>query len=52
VRWRASVVGHEAAILKLKEYAASSANEFVLMHLPTQTVIATTGDPNASSVMD
>jgi hypothetical protein len=37
-RWRASIAGHELAIFKLKEIAASSANEFQLMHLPTQTM--------------
>jgi hypothetical protein len=48
VRWRTSVVGHEAAIVKLKEIAVSSTNEFQLMHLPTQTIIATINEPKPS----
>jgi hypothetical protein len=39
--WRATVVGHEDAIRKLRELAEAGANEFCLMHLGTQTVIAT-----------
>jgi hypothetical protein len=38
--WRCSVVGHEAAIGKLKEMAAMSHHEFIVMHLPTKSVIA------------
>jgi hypothetical protein len=48
MRWRASVAGHEPAILKLKEIAVSSTNEFQLMHLPTQTIIATLNEPKPS----
>ncbi len=40
VLWKSSVVGHENAICKLKELAASTKNECFLMHLPTNTVIA------------
>ena len=47
MRWRASVVGHEPAIAKLKELAAKSGNEFRVMHLPTQAVIATINAPKA-----
>jgi hypothetical protein len=39
--WRCSVVGHEAAISRLKELAAKSDNEFVVMYIPTRSVIAT-----------
>jgi hypothetical protein len=38
--WRCSVVGHEAAIAKLKELAAKSKNEFVVIYIPTKSVIA------------
>jgi len=38
--WRCSVVGHETAIRKLRELANSSPNEFTLMHLPSNAVIA------------
>jgi hypothetical protein len=43
--WRCSVVGHDAAIAKLKELAAKSPNEFVVMYLPGSTVIATLKTP-------
>ncbi len=39
--WQCSVVGHEAAIHKLQELAAASLNEFTLMYLPSNSVIAT-----------
>jgi hypothetical protein len=39
--WRTKVEGHEAAIAKLEESAKKSRNEFRLMHLPTNAVIAT-----------
>jgi hypothetical protein len=39
--WRGTVVGHEDAVEKLKRVAKNSPNEFRLMHIPTQTVIAT-----------
>ena len=38
--WRVAVPGHEAAIQTLQEFAAKSPNEFRLMHLATNTVIA------------
>jgi hypothetical protein len=38
--WRTTVTGHEAAIAKLKELAAKNANEFRVMHLPTQALVA------------
>lgn len=34
--WKATIVGHEDAIKKLKEVAKNNTNEFRLMHLPTK----------------
>jgi hypothetical protein len=39
--WRATVVGHEDAVKKLKEVAKDNPNEFRLIHVPTKTVLAT-----------
>jgi hypothetical protein len=39
--WRATVTGHEDAIVRLQQVAKDSTNEFRLMHIPTKTVIAT-----------
>jgi hypothetical protein len=39
--WKATVVGHEDAIKKLKEIAKGNTNEFRLMHLRSKTVVAT-----------
>jgi hypothetical protein len=39
--WRATVTGHEDAIVRLQQVAKNSANEFRLMQLPSQTVTAT-----------
>jgi hypothetical protein len=39
--WHCSVVGHEAAISRLKELSAKADNEFVVMYIPTRSVIAT-----------
>ena len=41
IMWRDSVQGHEEAIRKLKELAACSLNEFQLIHLPSQSLVAT-----------
>jgi hypothetical protein len=43
--WRCAIQGHEAAIRRLQEMAAQSANEFHLMHIPTKTTIATINTP-------
>jgi len=43
--WRCSVSGLEPAIAKMKELAERSANEFTLMHLPSNTVIAKLNSP-------
>ena len=41
VLWRVAVPGHQAAIRKLQEMAAQSANEFHLWHLASNTLAAT-----------
>jgi hypothetical protein len=38
--WRETIVGHENAIRKLKIIAAKTTNEVLVMHLPTNAVIA------------
>ncbi|HSS99375.1 MAG TPA: hypothetical protein VLK33_20210 [Terriglobales bacterium] len=38
--WRETINGHEAAIAKLREFAAKTPNEFQVHHLPTKTLIA------------
>ena len=38
--WRDSVTGHENAIRRLQELAALNDNEFRVMHIPTNTLIA------------
>lgn len=38
--WKASVVGHDAAIVELKARALRGTNEFRLMHMATNTVVA------------
>jgi hypothetical protein len=43
--WRCSVIGNGTAMAKLKELAAQSPNEFVLMHLPSNSVIAAINTP-------
>jgi hypothetical protein len=45
--WKGAVVGHENAIQKLKELAAATTNEVRLMHVGTNTVIATMKAPRA-----
>lgn len=49
VLWRCAVSGREAALNILKKLAAETTNELRAMHLPTNSVFATTkGDtPNA-----
>jgi len=46
--WRAVKIGHEQSVLQMKELAARSTNEFVLMHVPTNTVIAIANERKAS----
>jgi hypothetical protein len=43
--WVCAVVGHDAAIAKLRELATASTNEFTAMHLASRTVIATLQQP-------
>lgn len=38
--WRDSVTGHENAIRRLRELVTVSDNEFRVMHIPTNTLIA------------
>jgi hypothetical protein len=45
--WRAVIPGREAAMRKLQEMAAQSANEFQLKHLASDTLIATINTPPA-----
>jgi hypothetical protein len=40
--WRQSVIGHENAIKRLRELAELSDNEFRVMHVLTNTLIAST----------
>ena len=46
--WRAVKIGHEHSLFKLKELAARSTNEFVLMHVPTNSVVAIANAKKAS----
>lgn len=46
--WRAAIPGHDGAIQKLRELAAKSPNEFRLMHIATNTVIATINAPGGT----
>jgi len=46
--WVAMVQGHEEAISKLKWYGEKRSNEFRLMHLRTNAVIATVNTPKQS----
>jgi hypothetical protein len=39
--WKCTVAGHENAIRKLQEFAATTTNECFLMHLPEKAIIAT-----------
>jgi hypothetical protein len=45
--WRAVVPGREAAMRKLQEMAAQSANQFQLKHLASDTLITTMNTPKA-----
>jgi hypothetical protein len=38
--WQDVVLGHEKAILKLRELSAKTPNEVRLMHLPTNSIVA------------
>jgi hypothetical protein len=43
--WKASAEGRDEGVRKLHEVAASSANEFRLIHVPTKALIAITNIP-------
>ena len=43
--WRDTIRGHEEAIKQLREFSTKTANEVRLIHLPTQTLIATLNTP-------
>jgi hypothetical protein len=43
--WRKAVSGHENAIRALIELAAETENEVCVMHLPTQSIVATLNVP-------
>ena len=45
--WRTAVQGHEAAILKLKELAANSTNEIRVMHLASNSIVASMNVPKS-----
>ena len=44
--WRAVIPGRDAAMRKMEEMAAQSANEFQLKHLASDTLIATVNPKN------
>ena len=46
--WKGTVAGHENAIRKLQEFAATTENEYCLMNLPTEAVIASMNVPNGN----
>jgi hypothetical protein len=39
--WRHTITGREEAIARLQEFSVQTANEVRLIHLPTNTLIAT-----------
>ena len=41
IMWRGSIQGLEEAVRNLKELAARSLNEFQMLHLATQSLVAT-----------
>jgi hypothetical protein len=43
--WKEFVSGHEEAIRKLQELAKQTKNEVRLMHVPTNTIIASMNTP-------
>jgi len=43
--WKTAVTGQDAALSKMHELAKDSSNEFRLMHVPSNTLIATTKIP-------
>jgi len=47
VVWRDSVTGHENAIRRLRELAGVTDNEFRVMHVLTNTLIASMNGPKS-----
>jgi hypothetical protein len=45
--WRDSVTGHEKAIRRLRELAELTDNEFRVIHVPTNTLIASMNGPKS-----
>jgi len=45
--WRESVRGHENAVQKLKELAKRTSNEVRVMHVLSNTLIASMNEPKA-----
>ncbi|MGH9748282.1 MAG: hypothetical protein ACRD59_19485 [Candidatus Acidiferrales bacterium] len=45
--WKCSIAGHENAIQRLRELAALTQNEVRVMHLASNTIIATMNVPPA-----
>jgi hypothetical protein len=43
--WKELVTGHEEALRKLQELAKRTTNEVRMMHVPTNTIIATLNAP-------
>jgi len=45
--WRTAIEGHEAAIRKLQELAALSTNEIRVMHLASNSIVASMNVPKS-----
>lgn len=45
--WKMAVIGQEAAIRKLHDISEQTRNELRMVHVPTQTVIATVNPPKS-----
>jgi hypothetical protein len=43
--WRGTIIGHDKAIIKLKELAKVTSNEVYAMHMPTRAIIAILNRP-------
>jgi hypothetical protein len=48
--WKGTFVGHENAVNKLQEFAATTENECCPMYLPTKEVIASTNVPDGNDL--
>jgi hypothetical protein len=45
--WKTAVIGQEAAIRKLHDISEQTPNELRMMHVATQTVVATVNPPKS-----